>query len=150
MCSIRPSGPRSPVSFGAFGGTVSTCRTRTSDHADALPAASTERTCQYQRPSGSGVAGDHVAWAPFASHAELPFRTTPRQSASEQTRNSTLPVTPNDGSLYVAPSSTERTLASSSGRSTVVVGTAVSSWKLCVALQPETFPAASCARTCQL
>src|SRR5438309_7849816 len=99
MCSVSPSVPTSPLSLGALGGTVSTCRTRTSDHADALPAASTERTCQYQRPSPSGVAGDHVACVPFASGPELPLRTTPRHSASEQILNSTVPVTPNEGSL---------------------------------------------------
>src|SRR5919201_6523411 len=111
MCNVSPSAPTSPLSFGAFGGTVSTCRTRTGDHADALPAPSIERTCQYQTPSGSGVAGVHDAWTPLATDDELPLRTTARQNASEQIRNSTVPVTANDGSLYVARSSAVRTLA---------------------------------------
>src|SRR5207253_7812647 len=55
--------------------------------AETLLAESCARACQYQMPSPGGVDGDHVVVAPLTSVSEVPVRTTPRQSASEQMRS---------------------------------------------------------------
>jgi hypothetical protein len=82
--------------------------------------------------------------------SELPLRTTPRQSASEQSRKSTKPIPANEGLLKIALSRTLGAQPSSAGRSSSgTLGATVSSRKLRVALQPDWLPAASCARACQ-
>src|SRR5256885_16812707 len=64
-------------------------------------------------------------------------------------RKSMLPVPANDALLNVPFKAMRLSQAPSSGDpSAGTCGMAVSSWKLCVALQPERFPAASCARAC--
>jgi hypothetical protein len=73
----------------------------------------------------------------------------PRQSESEQTRNSMLPVPAKEGLLNVAPSSALRAHAPSAGASSSTAGANVSSWRLRVALHEDWLPAASRPRACQ-
>src|SRR3954447_16229047 len=149
--SVRPSPATWPLKCsGLPGATLSRWRTRVGDHADVFPAESCERTCQYQSPSPGCVDGDHAVWSPLASSPDVPLRTTPRHIPSEQTRNSSAPVPANDGLLNVAFSSIRDTQPPSAGEASPgTAGAAVSSWKLCVALQADWLPAASVARACQ-